>query len=211
MAKAAPAMKASSYAVAIRNGYFNYAALSWVAAGNFKGSGVKVWDFESKQVVCTLPTPSSAAVAFSPDHRWLAVSGVSFDVWETGSWKRKYTIRRSRPDLTAALAFSPEGRTVAIADGPGIVHLVATDSGEVLADLEAPRAAIISFLRFSPDGSQLFALEWDQQVQVWDLRRLRAELAKLNLDWNAPPIPAETVSVGPAPKPLRISLEERPQ
>jgi eukaryotic-like serine/threonine-protein kinase len=180
----------------------------WVAAGNFKGSGVKVWDFDSRQVVCTLPTPSTAFVSFSPDNRWLAVSGVNFDLWETGTWKRNYTIHRDRPDLAASLTFSPDGRTLAIADGPGIVHLVAAVSGEVLANLEAPRAALISFLRFSPDGAQLFALEWDQQVQVWELQALRSELAKLNLDWNAPPIPAEPSPPNPALKPLRISLAE---
>jgi hypothetical protein len=48
----------------------------------------------------------------------------------------------------------------------------------------------------------------DKQIQVWDLRKLRAELAALNLDWSAPPIPAEPAGPRPAPKPLRISLLE---
>jgi WD40 repeat protein len=100
---------------------------------------------------------------------------------------------------------------LAIGSEPGVIRLVATDTREVLADLEAPGDAIISYLRFSADGSQLFAVEWDQQVQVWDLRRIRAELRKLNLDWSAPPIPAEIASTGPAPKPVRIVLEEHPR
>jgi WD40 repeat protein len=180
----------------------------WVAAGNFKGSGVKVWDFESRRVVCTLPTPSSAVVGFSPDNRWLGVGGVSFDLWETGTWKRKYTFSRNRSDLMCACAFSPDARLLAIGDDPGLIHLVATDSAELLANLEAPFRTVISFLRFSADGSQLFALQWDQQVQIWDLRRLRAELAKLNLDWTGPPIFAEAPSQIHAPKPLHISLVE---
>jgi serine/threonine protein kinase/WD40 repeat protein len=180
----------------------------WVAAGNFKASGVKVWDFESRQAVCTLPTPYSASVAFSPNGRWLGVSGVTFDLWETGSWKLKYTFSRGRPDLSAAFAFSPDSHTIAICDDPGLVHLVAADSGELLANLEAPFRTSVSFLRFSADGSQLFALQWDQQIQVWDLRKLRAELARLNLDWRAPPIPAEPARTKPAAKPLRISLLE---
>jgi serine/threonine protein kinase/WD40 repeat protein len=177
----------------------------WVAAGNFKGSGVKVWDFESRQVVGTLPTPSSAAVAFSPHNRWVGVSGASFDLWEAGTWKHKYTLPRNRLER-AAFAFSPDARTLAIGDAPGVIHLIAVDSGELLANLEPPSGSVISFLRFSADGSQLFALQWDQQIQVWDLRQLRAELRKLNLDWNAPPIPRAPSE--PAPKPLRISLVE---
>jgi len=54
----------------------------------------------------------------------------------------------------------------------------------------------------------LFALEWDQQVQVWDLRRIREELRKLNLDWNAPPFPAEAAGSEHVAKPLRISIAE---
>jgi len=57
----------------------------------------------------------------------------------------------------------------------------------------------------------LFALQWDQQVQVWDLRRIRAELRNLNLDWSALPIPAETVSARPVAKPMHIVLDERPR
>jgi len=109
------------------------------------------------------------------------------------------------------MAFSPDAITLAISREPRVIQLVVAETGEVLANLEAPLASNISYLRFSPDGSRLFALEYDQQVQVWDLRRIRAELHKLNLDWNAPPIPAETASARPATKPLRIIMDEPSQ
>jgi hypothetical protein len=38
------------------------------------------------------------------------------------------------------------------------------------------------------------------------LRRIREELRKLNLDWNAPPIPPESAGPEPVAKPLRISI-----
>jgi hypothetical protein len=62
----------------------------------------------------------------------------------------------------------------------------------VLAEFHAPQARLLSGLRFSRDGSQLAALEWDQQIQIWDLRCIRQELAQLDLDWEGPPFPAET-------------------
>ena len=85
-------------------------------------------------------------------------------------------IRRNQPETAASSAFSPDARTLAIVAEPDIARLVAVDTGETLADLEAPGGSIISYLRFSSDGSQLFALEWDQQIQVWDLRSIRAQL-----------------------------------
>ncbi|HXJ61705.1 MAG TPA: serine/threonine-protein kinase [Verrucomicrobiae bacterium] len=182
----------------------------WVAAGNFKASGIKVWEFESKRVVATLPTLASAWSEFSPDNRWLLTSGARYDLWEVGSWKHQYRLTRPKAeDGPLAIAFSPDGATLAITREPSVVQLLTTATGEILANLEAPRAAVLSFLRFSADGSQLFALEWDQQIQVWDLRRLRAELGKLKLDWNAPPIPAARPSPTPNPKPLRIFMEKR--
>jgi eukaryotic-like serine/threonine-protein kinase len=180
----------------------------WVAAGNFKTSGVKVWDFQSTHLVCNLPTPSSAWPTFSPDNRWLAVGGSTLDLVATGSWKRKYSLAHGRSDSPMALAFSPDSRTLAMAAEPGIVRLIAVDTGETLANLEAPGVPITVYLRFSADGSQLFALDWDQQVQVWDLRRIRVELRHLNLDWTGPPIPTETAPANPPAKPLQISLED---
>ena len=53
--------------------------------------------------------------------------------------------------------------------------------------------------QFSPDGSQLAAVQHDQQVQLWDLRLLRQELAKMHLDWDMPPFPPaeKTAALGP--------------
>ena len=105
-------------------------------------------------------------------------------------------------------AFSPDAIMLAIMREPRVIQLIVAETGEALADLEAPNAGKISYLRFSPDGSRLFALEHDHQVQVWDLRRIREELRKLNLDWNAPPIPPESAGSEPVAKPLRISIAE---
>src|SRR5205807_6198041 len=82
-------------------------------------------------------------------------------------------------------------RILAVLVEPKVVRLVAAETGELLADLEDSNSADLWYLRFSPDGAQLLALQWDQQVQVWDLRRIREELSKLGLDWDAPPFPPE--------------------
>lgn len=181
----------------------------WVAAGNWKGSGVKVWNFESRGIACELPAPSTAWGFFSPDGRSLATCGANCDVWETGSWKRRYGLEpNSSEPHSPALAFSPDARMLAVVLEPAVVRLVVAETGELLADLEDPSSAKISYLRFSPDGARLYALQWDQQIQVWDLRRIREELRKIGLDWNSPPFPRLAARAEPSAKPLRISMAE---
>jgi hypothetical protein len=57
-------------------------------------------------------------------------------------------------------------------------------TGRELARLEDPDQDA-SFAQFTPDGTKLVALARDG-LRVWDLRRIRQELTKLGLDWDAP-------------------------
>jgi hypothetical protein len=51
-------------------------------------------------------------------------------------------------------------------------------------------------------------LQGDQQVQLWDLRLIRQELAELHLDWDMPPYPA--VEKGAAAGPVTLEVEPDP-
>ncbi|HXG47470.1 MAG TPA: serine/threonine-protein kinase, partial [Methylomirabilota bacterium] len=161
----------------------------WVASGSWYGSGVRIWDLSTRSLVRELPVNGSATVAFSPDSRLLASGSQRCQVWEVGSWRELHRTE-STADMVLASAFSPDGRILAITKGRRSVQLLEPASGQVLAELEAPGAAPLSWLRFTPDGASLLALEWTRDIQVWDLRRLRAELAALKLDWESPPSPA---------------------
>ena len=46
-------------------------------------------------------------------------------------------------------------------------------------------------LAFSPTGDRLVIAHQPGYVQWWDLRRVREQLASLNLDWDMPPYPPE--------------------
>jgi hypothetical protein len=66
-----------------------------------------------------------------------------------------------------------------------IYRLVDLESGRELVRLEDPDQNTRSPV-FSPDGAELIA--WGPAgFRVWDLRMIRAELAKLGLDWDAKP------------------------
>jgi hypothetical protein len=74
--------------------------------------------------------------------------------------------------------------------GTGTVLLLDPDTGREYARLEDPNQDRAHCLAFSQDGSQLFASTPDSPaVHVWDLRAIRAELAKCGLEWDLPPYP----------------------
>jgi tetratricopeptide (TPR) repeat protein len=89
------------------------------------------------------------------------------------------------------------GSRVRLLDGEGLREF---------ATLEAPDDAPTT-LHFTPDGSRLILTAGrPAHVRVWDLRLLRSELAKMGLDWDAPPYPpvkaAET-----QPRSLNVELQ----
>jgi WD40 repeat protein len=154
-----------------------------VATGTWKGKDVMIWDVERRRLLRSLTTDSSASVWFSPDNRLLLIADEYYRMWDTQSWKKIYDGPASSSPVGWA-AFSPDSQIVAVVVEGNLVQLLDARTGIELAQLEAPQRAVLSWLRFSPDGSKLFALEWSRSVQIWDLRRVRKELAALNLDWG---------------------------
>jgi WD40 repeat protein len=62
----------------------------------------------------------------------------------------------------------------------------------------------VSALAFSPSGTQLAVATEGHVIQLWDLRRLRQQLAALKLDWDQPPFPPSPEAL--AASPLRVKV-----
>jgi eukaryotic-like serine/threonine-protein kinase len=157
----------------------------WLASGTWHGKGVQIWNVAERRLVCELPGNGPTSVAFSPDNTTLVTGGESYLVVETGSWRELYRIAKTDSDKVGVEAFSPDGRYLAVVLEGNIVRLLCAADGRVLADFEAPGQPLISDLRFSADGAELATLLSNRNLQVWDLRRIRRELATMNLDWGA--------------------------
>jgi WD40 repeat protein len=169
---------------------FNGAALSadgrWAAAGNRGLSGVRVWDARTGIVQRDLPVVGSALAHFSPDNRWLVVGSTEeYQFWEVGSWTKAHRIPRGASlNAPGLAAFTADGKVMASAHSVSLIKLVETDSGRELAALDPPKFEHVADLAISADGSWLAVSSNARGVRVWDLRRIRQQLAAMNLDWD---------------------------
>ncbi len=178
----------------------------WIASGHFQGSVVKVWDARGARLVKEWPA-ANVFVAFSPDGHWL-VTGTNqeYRFYEVGTWRRRHRVAREDAGSTLGpMAFSPDGRVLALLFRPNTVRLVVPATGQELATLTAPEDRVVQSLSFSPDGTRLAAACWGHVVQLWDLRRARSELARRRLDWALPAYPP--AGPAPVPVPLRVRVE----
>jgi tetratricopeptide (TPR) repeat protein len=178
----------------------------WVATG---GPGVRIWEASSGQLIRELAAESlTCVVDFSPDRRWLVIgSRAEYGVWKTDSWTPIWKLPRAGGnDPGGVMAFSGDGKVLALCMGRGVVQLVEAATGQPLAVLEAPDKELINRLCFSPDGSQLVVVtNRPGGLCVWDLRLVRAQLAQIGLDWNLPayPAPADAREA----KPVRVEVD----
>jgi WD40 repeat protein len=160
----------------------------WVATGSHSDSdvSVKIWESRTGRHVRDLPLESSSLVGFSPDGRWLLTTGGGCRLWSVGTWREG----PKTAGEAGAFAFSPDSKVLAVEAGTGTVLLLDPDTGREYARLEDPNQERAVDLTFSTDGSQLFAsTQGGLGVHVWDLRAIRAELAKRRLDWDLAPYP----------------------
>jgi WD40 repeat protein len=162
----------------------------WVATGShgaLKGPGAKIWDARTGKHVCDLPVTEYCCVSFSPDGKWLLTTGARARLWSVGAWGEGPTLG----DWAARGAFSADGTLLALEDVPGVVRLIVPDSGKEVARLTAPEASRLVPICFTRDGRRLVCRATEREtLSIFDLGLIRAQLATLGLDWDAPPYPA---------------------
>lgn len=134
------------------------------------------------------PAPVSVtALAFAPDASLLAVSGyheVLLFKPEDGSLVRRISNVAERVN---AVAFSPDGKTIAVAAGTpariGEVKLFRVETGELVAHLASAADSFLD-VTFSRDGTRLAATGADRTARVWSVAD-HGEIARIedHADW----------------------------
>jgi hypothetical protein len=154
--------------------------------------------FPDSRLVKELGDGGSSFPRFSPDGRWLAVSG---------GFGRLYAVDTWEPGLafSGRAQFSPDGRLLAVSPGTDVIRLFDIDQGRELARLTDPHQEVPEYHCFTPDGTRLITVSNGKEggVHVWDLRAIRRQLQGLNVDWNAPDYPP---APAPAQAPLRLEI-----
>jgi WD40 repeat protein len=126
-----------------------------------------------------------APVAITPDGRWLALIGAGdpseskdrgVEIWNIGNGAMEVFLPHPRQIRT--IQFAPDDRTLAIADGGGVVLLWNWKSGETQS-IKAHDLPVQS-LAFSADGEMLATGGTDESIKLWDLRTLRPKPARFD-------------------------------
>jgi RNA polymerase sigma factor (sigma-70 family) len=124
------------------------------------------------------PQPPKSPPVFSPDGKRLAavtwqlplpgvpVSGIRLWDVATGKDVRPIKVRFPLP-LRGGLAFSPDGKTLAVPDRSKIIHLIDAATGNERRQFKEHPEGIAS-LAFSPDGKTLAAGGEDKTIVLWE-------------------------------------------
>jgi len=154
-----------------------------IAAVNAAGT-LAVWDVAgtAHKRIFELPAVTAAeGVAFAPDSRNVAVCGdrvarlYALPAADAGGAETAVNLRRSfegpggHTNRVVAVAFSPDGRTLATAAHDNSVRLWDVATGQVQRTLPG-HAEEVAAVAFSPDGGRLASGGYDQALRLWDLQ-----------------------------------------
>jgi serine/threonine protein kinase/WD40 repeat protein len=181
----------------------------WVATAGWHSGYVRLWDArEGRMIREWAPEPFDANnVWFTPDSRELLICRGDEIVLRDLATLSSRHLERERSHYPAfSVAFSDEGRLMAVEMAPGVVHLKDVRTGTTVARLEDPHGDPAHWLKFTPDGTQL-VVSSEFAIHVWNLRAIRRELRAIGLDWVWPEFDPPTAKTGAVEAPpLQLEL-----
>jgi WD40 repeat protein/tRNA A-37 threonylcarbamoyl transferase component Bud32 len=140
----------------------------WLACSR-KNQTIQLWDWANRRPHLLL-TPGHLVdgLAFSPDSRRLAASGVMVTVWEAASGREEMVLK-GPTQATHNVAFSPDGRTLAAGGDDRTIYLWDLATAQLRRTLQG-HTNPIQTVAFSPDGTLLASGSPNEAVRLWDMR-----------------------------------------
>ncbi len=140
-----------------------------LVSGGYDGI-VRIWDLESGHVLSTLQAETQdevRAVAVSADGTRVAVcQDRTVRIWSLATQTLERSVDYGEAHA-AAIAFAPDGQTLAVGDDSGLVKLWNVSTGDAIRTLRGHHETIHA-LAYSPDGSLLASASHDRTVRVWE-------------------------------------------
>jgi WD40 repeat protein len=179
----------------------------WAASSGWHSDRVRLWNARTGEKVHEWVLGKRTFVFFTPDSRTLIISrGDEFSFWDVETLRLIQRLPRDVTPFPGYVAFSPDGRLMALEMAPAVLHLKEVATGRTVARLEDPHGDRATWQGFTPDGTQLVVVaRYASAIHLWDLRAIRTRLKEMNLDWEwpeFPPVPAGK----PATAPLRVEV-----
>jgi WD40 repeat protein/tetratricopeptide (TPR) repeat protein len=173
----------------------------WMASGGWHSDRVRLWNAETGAMVKEWKL-HRGMVFFTPDSRTLIVSQENeFAFWDVETLREVRRIRRDVSQHPGHVAFSPNGRLIALEMAPGVIHLKDAATARTVARLEDPHGDRAGWMSFTSDGTQLVvAASYALAVHIWDLRAIRQRLKGMGLDWDWPEFPPAAQADEPGPR-----------
>jgi RNA polymerase sigma factor (sigma-70 family) len=128
-----------------------------------------IWDVASGKMVRKL-RPSSEDLAFSPDSKQIALVDdkvIYLDDVGTGAEVRRFQADNLVAAQINALAFSPDGKSLAAGDGYKVVYLWDVSTGKLVHRLADHHRGVYT-VAFAPDGKLLASGGEDHIIRLFD-------------------------------------------
>ena len=163
----------------------------WAASCGWHSDRVRLWNVDTGQMVHEWVVGKQTTVFFTPDSRALIISrGDEFSFWDVETLQPIRRLSRDVAQFPGHVAFSPDGRLMALEMAPAVIHLKEVATGRTVAKLEDPHGDRATWQGFTPDGTQLVVVaSYASAIHIWDLRAIRTRLKDMNLDWDWPEFP----------------------
>jgi len=160
----------------------------WLATSGWRSDHCRLWDAATGRLAKDWIVGAMTKVQFTPDSRELILAqSDAFRFLSTDTLETRRQFMREIGLFPGKVAFSPDGKLMAMEMAPAVIHLKEVSTGRTLAQLQDPFEDRSDWITFTHEGTQLIVLSpYASAIHIWDLRGIRSHLRSMALDWDWP-------------------------